>query len=188
MAASSSNASTALIGLADAANAAMYSMGGTGASSSGFTDQLISGIASAFGGIGNGAATALANASGTGLDGLFKYTNNFSGRAMGGPVGAGSVHQVVENGPELLTVGNRTLLMMGAQGGHVTPTKATGGGIRPIVNNFTVQGNVDRRTQGQISAAAGRAIRRPSTATADLGFAGRVVGSESKNAPMERCC
>lgn len=45
----------------------------------------------------------------------------FTGRAIGGPVNAGGMYQVNENGPELLQYGNKTLLMMGDKSGTVTP-------------------------------------------------------------------
>ncbi|WP_054883633.1 phage tail tape measure protein [Pseudomonas sp. NBRC 111130] len=42
-------------------------------------------------------------------------------RASGGPVAANSLYQVNELGPELLNQGGKTYLMMGAQGGTITP-------------------------------------------------------------------
>lgn len=48
------------------------------------------------------------------------------GRAIGGPVSAGGLYRVVEKGqPEVLTIGNKQFLMMGAQGGEVEPTTPT---------------------------------------------------------------
>lgn len=43
------------------------------------------------------------------------------GRAIGGPVSAGSMYEVNERGPELLNVGNKQYLMTGSQGGSVSP-------------------------------------------------------------------
>jgi lambda family phage tail tape measure protein len=43
------------------------------------------------------------------------------GRAIGGPVSAGSMYEVNERGPELLNVGNKQYLMTGNQGGSVSP-------------------------------------------------------------------
>lgn len=54
------------------------------------------------------------------------------GRASGGPVGPGRLYEVAEgNRPELLTSAGRTYLMMGKDGGHVTPSSAGGapGGV-----------------------------------------------------------
>lgn len=56
------------------------------------------------------------------------------GRATGGPVNAGMMYRVNENHPELLSVGGKDYLMMGAQPGKVTANPAMGGGV---VQNFT---------------------------------------------------
>lgn len=65
------------------------------------------------------------------------------GRAIGGPVSAGGMYQVNERGrPELLNVGGKQFLMMGAQGGKVAP--AGDGGIT-IVNNTSAP--IGRATQ-----------------------------------------
>jgi lambda family phage tail tape measure protein len=158
--ASSSTASTALLSLAEAASAATYAMGGSsggGGGGSSWISSLIGGVAGAFGGFDNGTATAMANASGGGLDDLFRFTNNFSGRAGGGYVGPRSVHEVAENGPELLTFGNKTLLMNGNQAGQVTPMKSGG---RPVqVNNtFVLHQPASRETQAQISRRTGQSV------------------------------
>ncbi|NHC62177.1 phage tail tape measure C-terminal domain-containing protein [Paenalcaligenes suwonensis] len=50
------------------------------------------------------------------------------GRAMGGPVAAGKMYEVNELGiPELLTIGNKQMLMMAGQSGYVTPLSANAG-------------------------------------------------------------
>ncbi|AKJ28844.1 phage tail tape measure protein [Caldimonas brevitalea] len=54
-------------------------------------------------------------------------------RAIGGPVSAGNMYRVNENGPELLDVGGRQYLMMGDQNGKVTPN-AGGTVINQTVN------------------------------------------------------
>jgi phage-related minor tail protein len=46
------------------------------------------------------------------------------GRAGGGAVSAGTFYEVNESGPELLTTGGRTFLMMGSGGGQVTPASS----------------------------------------------------------------
>jgi hypothetical protein len=79
-------------------------------------------------------------------------------RASGGPVSAGQLYQVNERGPELLDVAGKQYLMMGAQGGSVTPNNQLGiggGGQRPIQQtiNFYNNGPIDRRTQAQLAAA-----------------------------------
>lgn len=52
---------------------------------------------------------------------------NLFGRANGGPVQSGQLYNVNERGPELLTVGNRTMLMMGDDSGVVTPLQSPAG-------------------------------------------------------------
>lgn len=56
-----------------------------------------------------------------GLSALMGLFNLLPGMASGGAVGAGTFHEVNERGPELLTVANRTYLMMGDQSGRVSP-------------------------------------------------------------------
>lgn len=82
------------------------------------------------------------------------------GRAAGGPVQAGRLYEINERGaPEVLSMGGRDYLMMGDQGGTVTPA-APGGSGMTVVNNFHVSGTTDRRSQSQIAAAAGAGVRR----------------------------
>lgn len=83
--------------------------------------------------------TSLMSFIGMGSGNSFSFASLLSGgRANGGPVGAGSLYQVNENGPELLTTGGATYLMMGAQDGTVTPTAAgapgAAAGSQPVVN------------------------------------------------------
>jgi lambda family phage tail tape measure protein len=84
----------------------------------------------------------------------------FGGKETGGTVFPGSAQRVTERGPELLTVGRQQFLLMGSQGGQVTPTDKLGGKSVSVnvQNTFTVQGNTDRRTQQQIAAAVGRSV------------------------------
>lgn len=159
---SSNTAATSLVSLAEAANQASFSLGGAGGiagGGGGFLDSLISGIAGSFGGFSNGAATSLANASGTGLDGLFRYTNNFAGRAFGGAANSGSMYEVAENAPELLTVGNKTMLMMGKESGQVTPLKAAKGGMTLHLTQNFGEGTT-RKTADQAARSAGMAVER----------------------------
>jgi hypothetical protein len=70
------------------------------------------------------------------------------GRAMGGPVSRGSMYEVNERGPELLSVGDRTFLMMGSQDGHVTPNSGgPGRGPQVVVNVQTAPGTTARVEQ-----------------------------------------
>lgn len=67
-------------------------------------------------------------------------------RATGGPVNAGQMYRVNENGPELLTVGGNEYLMMGNQSGKVTPS---GGGMS-LTQNIYSPNFTDPRSQSQI--------------------------------------
>lgn len=85
-----------------------------------------------------------------------------AGLANGGPAAAGSIHPVVENGPELLTVGSTKYLLMGDQAGHVTPIRDKGDTARSnatYVTNINVQPTSTRRTADQIATANARAQR-----------------------------
>lgn len=67
------------------------------------------------------------------------WTGMFSGlfggsRQGGGPVEAGRMYQVAEQGPELLRAGGRQYLMMGAQGGLVSAAGA--GGAGQVINIY----------------------------------------------------
>ncbi len=79
-------------------------------------------------------------------------------RAAGGPVAANSLYQVNELGPELLNQGGKTYLMMGDEGGSITPLGATststmascgggqgGGGATSVSVSITI--NSDGSTQ-----------------------------------------
>jgi len=80
------------------------------------------------------------------------------GRAGGGPVAAGGLYQVNENGPELLAVGGRQYLMMGPQSGTVQPasrSRAPGG----ITLNQYIQPTSTRRTADQVATATSRQLR-----------------------------
>ena len=86
-----------------------------------------------------------------------------SGRAAGGPVSAGSLHQVNELGPELLSVGGKSYLMMGAQDGQVTPNNQIGAGAASstvIHVNVSAPGGTSRTSATQWGAEAGRQIQR----------------------------
>lgn len=81
------------------------------------------------------------------------------GRALGGPVNAGTMYRVNENQPELLTVGNRDYLMMGAQGGKVTPRPRMGGGAT-VNNTFLLAAPTSQRTQEQIAQKTGFEVQQ----------------------------
>lgn len=94
--------------------------------------------------------------SGSGWGGLVSaFAGLFGGgKASGGAVAAGGMYQVNERGPELLSVGGRDFLMMGSQGGTVTPNSRLGGGSQVI--NVNVQPTSSQRTASQIAQAVAR--------------------------------
>lgn len=57
------------------------------------------------------------------------------GKAAGGPVDAGRLYRVNENGPEMLDVNGSQYLMMGSKGGTVRPGSQAGGGSGALVIN-----------------------------------------------------
>ncbi|WP_275558861.1 phage tail tape measure protein [Pseudomonas sp. 2(2015)] len=77
-------------------------------------------------------------------------------RAAGGPVAANSLYQVNELGPELLNQGGKTYLMMGAEGGTITPlgagpvsaavTGAGGGAVIHVSVSIDGEGNAASST------------------------------------------
>lgn len=71
------------------------------------------------------------------------YDGGISGkRAMGGPVSAGGLYEVNENGSELLTEGGKTYLMAGRDGmvtplaGAVGAPSASSGSAAPVINIY----------------------------------------------------
>jgi len=100
------------------------------------------------------------------LSGILSAMGYGGAKASGGPVGAGMFYQVNEQGPELLSVGGRDFLMMGANAGRVTPNHMLGrGGGSTINQTFVVQGSPDRRTRQQMARESGRAASRAMTRT-----------------------
>ena len=81
-----------------------------------------------------------------------------AGAASGGPVTRGGIFPVNEKGGpgELLNVGSKQYLLA-AENGRVMPQK-TGGKSVSQVNHFHFPGPVDRRSQQQVAAAAGRGV------------------------------
>lgn len=81
------------------------------------------------------------------LDSLFGFVSTFfgGGRAVGGPVLAGGMYRVNENGPEMLSIGRDDYLMMGNRSGHVTPASRSTSSGGTIIN-VAVQPTSSRRT------------------------------------------
>lgn len=131
----------------------------------------LSSLFAAFSGSGASGSSGASGASGSGGGWISMIASMFGGgRADGGPVYGGKMHPVNERGtPELLTFGNKQLLMMppGANG-RVTPMRTgggNGGGFTQVINN-NYSAPTDPRTQTQVAAKAGfeaqRALRRNS--------------------------
>lgn len=117
-----------------------------------------SALGSWFGGGGGAATSAGSTQAGYGP----QFMDNFvSGqRAAGGPVAANSLYQVNELGPELLSQGGKTYLMMGAEGGSITPlgagpastAAAAGGSGAGTDQKMEVTININREGGGDVSA------------------------------------
>jgi lambda family phage tail tape measure protein len=114
------------------------------------TGAIASALSNALSGIGGISGTA----SGPDWD-IATSGMSLDGRAIGGPVSAGRTYRVNErNTPELLNVGGKQFLMMGNQGGKVTP----GGGTQQTVHqNIMVGDFVNRATMRREMEAAQRA-------------------------------
>lgn len=82
------------------------------------------------------------------------------GRANGGWADANSVYEVNERGIEMASVGGRDYMLTGNQPVHITPNHALKGGGLSQVNNFVINGRIDRRTEQQIASDTGRNAQR----------------------------
>jgi lambda family phage tail tape measure protein len=82
------------------------------------------------------------------------------GRAGGGPVSAGRLYEINERGPEVLNVGGRQFLMMGSQGGTVTPNGGQGGRTIQVTVQVQAAQGMSRATALQQGAAYGEGIQR----------------------------
>jgi hypothetical protein len=91
-------------------------------------------------------------------DPFAKIISGGSMRADGGPVSAGSMYQVNERGPELLNVGSRQFLMMGAHSGSVTPNAKMGNSVVLNLSQHFAQGT-SRATTLQAAADASRQLQ-----------------------------
>ncbi len=78
------------------------------------------------------------------------------GRANGGPVSRGGMYQVNERGPEMLTVGDKSFLMMGNKGGQVTPGGPAGGKPTVEVHVHTPPGMAARSEESTGEGGAPR--------------------------------
>lgn len=122
-----------------------------GMSSGGGFGGLLGTLASSLfggGGFGSGMANPFA-----------KIVTGGSMRAIGGPVSAGGLYQVNERGPgELLQVAGRQYLMMGSQGGQVSPGTGLSSKTVNITVNQSFAAGTSRQTSTQAAADARRAL------------------------------
>lgn len=134
-----------------------------------FTTALTTAITALTSTTGASAATSAVSSVGGGGGGFFSFISSLfggaPGRAVGGPTFPGRLYQVGEDGPELMRWRNRNYLLMGREGGQVTPAGARSGGDRrmSVINNFHFSGPVDRRTQQQLGATAARSLATANT-------------------------
>lgn len=116
----------------------------TGSGGGNVLGALASAAGAMFGGVGN---AGMGDYSSAGLAAAF-------GRAGGGTVSAGSLHQVNERGPELVSTGGKDYLMMGGESGFVTPvTPASAGSTSrgSVQITYAPQITIDSRSdRGQI--------------------------------------
>jgi hypothetical protein len=66
------------------------------------------------------------------------------GRAAGGAVSRGGLYEVNERGPEVLSIGDKSFLMMGGKNGKVTPNGGSGGPGGVTVNVHNAPGTTAR--------------------------------------------
>jgi lambda family phage tail tape measure protein len=91
-----------------------------------------------------------------------------TGKSTGGPVDAGNLYRVNEAGPELFSSGGYDYLMMGKQGGTITPTDKLGSAMSPSAGGggagvsmttvINVSSNGSSSETSGSSSAQGRAL------------------------------
>ncbi len=138
------------------------------------------------GSIGVGMANAMPGDSLSNFIGLNDGFGTTPGRASGGSVSSGGLYQVNEQGPELLHTAGKTYLMMGGQGGSVTPNGGAGGGtqVSVVVNN-----NAGRDTQATASSrtdAMGNTVIDVLVERVEAGMAQRVARGGGMAPVLER--
>lgn len=120
----------------------------------GFLESAVKSFAGSYFGAG-ASSSQYSLSSGTNLDSMGggQGLSFGGGRAGGGSVAAGTFYEVNERGPELLTTGGRTFLMMGSGGGTVTPAGAgSAAAAAPAQQTFRVEIHNDGTPQEVTSA------------------------------------
>lgn len=129
-------------------------------SSGGGLGGILGSVIGLFGGTGAQASVA-SSMGGDSLENMLNLTKAFGTRAIGGPVSAGGIYRVNENGPELLNVAGKQYLMMGDQSGKVEPSApASGGNSTYVTVQVTPPPGSNPASAGQWGASAGRGIQR----------------------------
>lgn len=102
--------------------------------------SLVGAIGATFGGVGGNAGYG--DYSSAGMAAAF-------GRATGGNVAAGSLHEVAEAGPEVLRSRGKDYLIMGGDDGYITPVVPGAGGASsrgPVTITYAPQITIDSRS------------------------------------------
>ena len=138
------------------------------------------------GSVGETAANAMP---GDSLDNFISLNNGFGttpGRASGGSVSSGGLYQVNEQGPELLHTAGKTYLMMGSQGGSVTPHggMAAGTQVSIVVNNHA--GRDTQATATSRTDAMGNTVIDVLVEKVEAGMMGRVSRGAGMAPLLER--
>lgn len=132
-------------------------------------NKAIQALFDSFGSMGGGSKTSTPGSS---AGGWASFAGNLAnaffgsggGKASGGDVHPWGSYSVAENGPEILKVGHRSILMMGDQSGTVVPNNQIGRAAgNTIVTNIYVQPTSTRRTADQIATANARTQRIATT-------------------------
>ncbi|MFN3303040.1 MAG: phage tail length tape measure family protein [Roseateles sp.] len=156
----------ALAATSAAAALAQVAAAGGGNSAVGLLGQILGAVA------GGDSAFSAVDGSGYGMTSGGVSLPTRGGLASGGPARAGSLYEVNERGPELLTVNNRTYLMMGGKDGFVTPNTpgAVGGGGRGG-NSVVLAPNIyidSRSDRAQIATLVQNAMRSAQVELLDM--------------------
>jgi len=121
------------------------------------SSQALSGLLSIAGSVASsyfgGGASSSAGATQAGYTGTDFSTWVAGQRATGGPVSAGSLYQVNERGPELLSQGGKSYLMMGGQGGSITPLGSPGAGVAMAAPSIQITTEVHIDANGNATTA-----------------------------------
>lgn len=109
---------------------------------------------------GNNPSAFVGGSSGGGLGGIVSsfFGSLFGARAIGGPVSAGGMYRVNEKGPEVLSVAGKQYLMMGNQGGSVSPSGGSAPAQRPISITYNAAPGETTKTASQNGAALARSL------------------------------